>query len=70
MYYEKDEILRQVILLDEDLGGLLYRIHNEFKNTIFILKCLLDKAVESSNLYPDSEVIGSNYIIYLSIYFI
>ncbi|KAF0752843.1 33 kDa inner dynein arm light chain, axonemal-like [Aphis craccivora] len=57
-----DEILRQVILLDEDLGGLLYRIHNEFKNTIFILKCLLDKAVESSNLYPDSENVNPEFV--------
>lgn len=43
--------------MDEDLGAVLYRIHNEFKNMIFVLKCMYDKAVVTNNLYPDSSVI-------------
>jgi len=58
IYYEKDEVLRQVIIMDEDLGAILYRTHNEFKNMIFILKCMYDKAVVTNNLNRDSSVIG------------
>lgn len=58
IYYEKDEVLRQVIIMDEDLGAILFRIHNEFKNMIFILKCMYDKAVEANDLTRRSSVIG------------
>lgn len=45
--------------MDEDLGAILYRIHNEFKNMIYILKCMCNEEVESNNnLCPDSAVIG------------
>jgi len=43
--------------MDEDLGTILYRIHNEFKNMIFIFKCMYDKAVVTNNFYQDSSVI-------------
>lgn len=58
MYHKKDEVLRQVVILDEDLGGILYRIQHEYKNMIYILKCMFDKAVVSNNLCLDSAVIG------------
>ncbi|CAI6353286.1 unnamed protein product [Macrosiphum euphorbiae] len=44
--------------MDEDLGAILYRIHNEFKNMIFILKCMYDKAVVTNNLNRDSSNIN------------
>ncbi|XP_022171924.1 33 kDa inner dynein arm light chain, axonemal-like [Myzus persicae] len=52
-----DEVLRQVIIMDEDLGAILFRIHNEFKNMIFILKCMYDKAVEANDLTRRSSEI-------------
>ncbi|XP_025196711.1 33 kDa inner dynein arm light chain, axonemal-like [Melanaphis sacchari] len=57
-----DEILRQVVILDEDLGAVLYRIQKEFKNTIFILKYMLDKAVMFNNLYPDTENFSPEFL--------
>ncbi|XP_060845243.1 putative inner dynein arm light chain, axonemal [Rhopalosiphum padi] len=56
-----DEVLRQIIILDEDLGAILFRIHNEYKNTIFILKCMFDKAVFSQDMYPDSLNVNAEY---------
>ncbi|XP_029344846.1 uncharacterized protein LOC100568511 [Acyrthosiphon pisum] len=41
--------------MDEDLGAILFRIHNEFKNMIFILKCMYDKAVLTNNSNRDSS---------------
>ncbi|KAL4135404.1 hypothetical protein QTP88_007017 [Uroleucon formosanum] len=57
-----DEVLRQVIIMDEDLGAILYRIHSEFKNMIFILKCMYDKAVVTNNLYPESSNVNPKLV--------
>ncbi|VVC28872.1 Axonemal dynein light chain [Cinara cedri] len=41
-----DEILRQVILVDEDLGAVLYRVYREFRHVIFLYKHLVEKSIE------------------------
>lgn len=52
----KDEMLRQVIIVDEEVGAILYRIRNEYKNMIFFSKLLLENGSICSDKYSNIPV--------------
>lgn len=57
---KKDELLRQIIIEDEELGKIIYRIRNEFQTLIFTYKYMVERD-PVSHLDPDSMVIKLVY---------
>lgn len=57
----KDEVLRQVVVADEDLGSILYRVRNEFKRVILTYKIMYEKATIHINKHLDLMVITQFY---------
>lgn len=49
-------MLRQVIIVDEEVGAILYRIRNEYKNMIFFSKLLLENGSICSDKYSNIPV--------------
>lgn len=59
---KKDELLRQIIIENEDLGKIIYRIHKEFQNLVWTLKYIVDKSA-AFDLDMDSKVIKLIYLL-------
>lgn len=59
---KKDELLRQIIIENEELGKIIHRIHNEFKNWILTLKYLVERDAVFG-LEVESMVINLIYLL-------
>lgn len=67
----KDEMLRQVVIVDEEVGAILNRIRNEYKYYILFSKLLYENDSICTDTFSDIPVIDYYIIrICIKIYFI
>lgn len=61
--YEKDEILRQVVIESEDLGVILLRTYNELRKIKFLWEFLSDRGLDHFDSLTTSLNVSNNNII-------